>query len=136
MRGFADLLADLLRIPVHEHKRRPEDPHWCNGWFPGMDAVSIYGFLAERNPAHYYEVGSGNSTKFARRAIRDHDLRTEIISIDPYPRAEIDAICDRVLRCTLEDVEPQHFNGTLDTLFLDFIGEVLSVHLHSLSTQR
>jgi uncharacterized protein YigA (DUF484 family) len=29
--------------------------------------------------------------------------------------------------------EPQHFNSSLDTLFLDFIGEVLAVHLHNLS---
>jgi uncharacterized protein YigA (DUF484 family) len=28
--------------------------------------------------------------------------------------------------------EASHFNGTLDTLFLDFIGEVLSVHLNHL----
>ena len=37
------------------------------------------------------EIGSGNSTKFARRAIRDHRLCTRITSIDPHPRAEIDA---------------------------------------------
>ena len=30
-------------------------------------------------------------------------------------------------------VEAAHFNSTLDTLFLDFIGEVLAVHLHNLA---
>lgn len=30
--------------------------------------------------------------------------------------------------------EPQHFNSSLDTLFLDFIGEVLAVHLHNLAS--
>ena len=30
--------------------------------------------------------------------------------------------------------EEQHFNSSLDTLFLDFIGEVLAVHLHNLVT--
>lgn len=29
--------------------------------------------------------------------------------------------------------ELQHFNSSLDTLFLDFIGEVLAVHLHNLA---
>jgi uncharacterized protein YigA (DUF484 family) len=29
--------------------------------------------------------------------------------------------------------EVQHFNSSLDTLFLDFIGEVLAVHLHNLA---
>jgi len=30
-------------------------------------------------------------------------------------------------------VELQHFNSSLDTLFLDFIGEVLAVHIHNLA---
>lgn len=30
--------------------------------------------------------------------------------------------------------EREHFNSTLDTLFLDFLGEVLTVHLHNLLT--
>jgi len=99
----------------------PAAPIWVNGWFPAFDAVMLYGLLALRNPRHYVEVGSGNSTRFARRAIRDHGLRTRIISIDPCPRAEIDAICDQVVRSPLEDVE---FHSTdqitaEDLLFVD-----------------
>ena len=81
------------------------EPVWANDWFPAFDAVILYGLLALRNPRIYLEIGSGNSTRFARRAIRDHGLRTRIISIDPCPRAEIDAICDQVLRAPLEDVD-------------------------------
>ena len=51
-----------------------------------------------RRPRRFIEIGSGNSTKFARRAIRDHWLNTSIVSIDPFPRSEIDAICDEVVR--------------------------------------
>jgi hypothetical protein len=83
----------------------PAEPSWANGWFPAFDAAMLYGLLALRNPRWYVEVGSGNSTRFARRAIRDHGLRTRIISIDPCPRAEIDAICDTVLRAPLEDLD-------------------------------
>jgi predicted O-methyltransferase YrrM len=81
------------------------EPSWRNDWFPALDAMMLYGLLALRNPRHYLEVGSGNSTLFARRAIRDHGLRTQIVSIDPSPRAEVDAICDTVLRQPLEDVD-------------------------------
>ena len=63
-----------------------------NGWLPGLDSAALYAFLARTDPALYLEVGSGNSTKFARRAITDHGLRTRLVSIDPQPRAEIDAL--------------------------------------------
>lgn len=54
--------------------------------------------LAAGNPATYLEVGSGNSTRFARRAITVHGLRTRIVSIDPEPRAVVDELCDEVVR--------------------------------------
>lgn len=80
----------------------PAEPHWNNRFFSGLDAAALYGFLAERKPQRFVEVGSGISTKFARRAIRDLGLPTTITSIDPHPRAEIDAICDRVIRSPIE----------------------------------
>ena len=39
---------------------------------------------------------------FARHAIRTGNLKTTIMSIDPKPRAEIDSLCDRVMRLPLE----------------------------------
>jgi hypothetical protein len=80
------------------------DPFWINTWLGGLDSASIYTMLATRNPAYYLEVGSGNSTKFARRAISDHGLKTKIISIDPAPRAGIDTLCDEVIRAPFETV--------------------------------
>jgi hypothetical protein len=85
------------------------DPFWNNGWLPPMDAASLYGFLAERNPRWFVECGSGNTTKFAARAIRDNGLRTKIISIDPQPRAEVDALCDEVFRVPFEEMDLAFF---------------------------
>jgi hypothetical protein len=65
--------------------------------------LSTVGIVTKLNPKRYIEVGSGNSTKYVRRAISDHGLRTKIISIDPHPRAVIDTICDEVIRERLED---------------------------------
>jgi hypothetical protein len=93
--------AGLKEIPVTP---RDEGPHWANGQFSGLDAATLYCLPALFQPARYVEVGSGNSTRFVRRAIRDSCLDTKITSIDPTPRAEVDDICDEVIREPLENV--------------------------------
>ena len=97
------------------------DPAWENGWIPALDAVALYAFLVRLNPSRYVEIGSGNSTRFARRAIGDHRLRSSITSIDPTPRAEIDAIVDTAVRRPLEDADLELFAQLQadDVLFFD-----------------
>jgi hypothetical protein len=114
--GYAEALG---RIPVA--REGDQEPFWRNGWCPPLDAIRLYTLVAERNPALYLEVGSGNSTKFVRRAIRDHDLRTRIVSIDPQPRAAIDGLCDEVIREPLERVSLDVFDQleSGDVLFVD-----------------
>lgn len=77
---------------------------WDNDYWGGLDALVHVALLRDRDPATYLEVGSGYSTLFARRAITDFGLRTRIVSVDPSPRASIDAICDEVIREPFEDV--------------------------------
>ncbi|HNF38076.1 MAG TPA: class I SAM-dependent methyltransferase, partial [Chitinophagaceae bacterium] len=67
--------------------------------------VALYAMLAKFRPARYVEVGSGNSTKVAAKAKKEQGLPTEIISIDPYPRAEIDHLADRIVRQPFEDTD-------------------------------
>ena len=108
-------------IAIHPQPKQELSPAWLNGWFPGMDAISLYGLIAMSNPRQYVEVGSGNSTMFARQAIKDHGLRTKIISIDPYPRASIDSICDQIIRTPCEEVPSDFFESleSDDILFVD-----------------
>lgn len=115
---FARSAQDLAKIPFTIHA---SEPYWDNPFITGIDALSIYGFLKTMNPKRYFEVGSGNSTRFARRAINDHGLRTRITSIDPHPRAEIDAICDRVIRNKAEELDPALVDELEagDVLFID-----------------
>jgi predicted O-methyltransferase YrrM len=115
-RAYSDALA---RIPLDASDDR--SPYWNNGWMPPLDGAALYYMLAERKPRLYLEVGSGNSTKFARRAIEDHKLSTRIVSIDPHPRAEINALCDRVVRTPLQDADLSVFADLQsgDVLFLD-----------------
>jgi hypothetical protein len=79
-------------------------PHWNNQFLPGLDILALYGMLAEKRPKTYIEIGSGNSTKVVRKAIQEQELSTKIISIDPYPRAEIDHLADEVHRIPVENM--------------------------------
>jgi hypothetical protein len=115
------LLRDwIATIPLAD----PPDattPTWENAWLPPIDALSLALLLVEHRPSVYLEIGSGTSTKFARSAIRHFALPTRIVSIDPHPRAEIDDVCDEVVRKPLEDVGPDRFAalGPGDLLFFD-----------------
>jgi hypothetical protein len=113
-------IPDLLRIPLELHDADP-GPRWLNVWVPGLDGAALYAFIASRRPAHFIEVGSGNSTKFVRRAIQDHGLETRIISIDPHPRAEVDGLCDVIVRSPLEDADLSVFDQIVagDVVFVD-----------------
>jgi hypothetical protein len=97
------------------------EPFWLNTWFPPLDGMALYTLLVRHDPARFVEVGSGTSTKFARMAVADAGLRTRLISIDPQPRAQIDGLCDAVLRKRLEDCDPAMFDQLEagDCLFLD-----------------
>jgi Methyltransferase domain len=112
LRNFCGLRDSLAAIP---------ESYWNQPWFTTLDAVSLYGMLCEFRPKRLIEVGSGNSTKFARRAIADHNLGTRITSLDPEPRAEIDTLCDTVIRTRLEDADLSIFDELEagDFLFID-----------------
>jgi predicted O-methyltransferase YrrM len=95
--GYLDQLGELEAMA-----RDPREPSWINGFLPGLDGAALYAFLRSRQPRRYLEVGSGNSTKFVARAKRDGSLATRITSIDPAPRAEVNDLCDVVIREPLE----------------------------------
>jgi hypothetical protein len=80
-------------------------PTWNNGYLPGLDIIGIYTLLSTYKPNKYLEVGSGYSTKVAYKAKKEQNLGTKIISIDPYPRAEIDSLADVVIRKPFEDID-------------------------------
>lgn len=119
LKAISELSEHLSAIPLSS-----EDPHaaaWINTMFPGLDAAFLYMLITNQKPARYIEIGSGTSTKFVRQAIRDHGLDTRIISIDPEPRADIDGLCDEVIRMPFEDVPASVFEqmSPRDIFFLD-----------------
>jgi hypothetical protein len=121
LRALAAHKGVLATVSSDPDPARPAAPYWNNIWFQSLDAAALVCLLAERNPARYVEIGSGHSTRFARHTIQQAKLRSRIASIDPEPRAEIDALCDRVSRCRLEDSDSRLFDELEagDVLFFD-----------------
>lgn len=120
LENFLQLLDEFRSIQVHEPECSSA-PRWINGYLPALDSISIYGFIVLNRPCTYCEIGSGNSTKFARKAIIKHGVPTRIISIDPQPRAEVDGLCDTVIRKPLEECDLSIFDqlGAGDIVFFD-----------------
>jgi hypothetical protein len=93
---------------------------WRNPHMPMLDGLTLM-WAADRAKSLLIEVGSGNSTMFAKSALLHSGKDTKIVSIDPQPRAEIDAICDEVIRAPLEDLDVSLFDRLEagDSLFID-----------------
>jgi hypothetical protein len=120
LRQLGGLEEHFIKIPL-EAPASGAGPFWNNIWLPPLDAISLAGLVALRRPNVYIEVGSGNSTKFVRWMIEELGLPTRVISIDPFPRAEIDEICDVVVRSPFELVEQSIFHDLQpnDVVFID-----------------
>jgi hypothetical protein len=125
---YAQTLDRFLRyrdavsaIPRDHREDEPTSPHWNNFFLSGLDAASLVCFVLDIRPRTYLEIGSGNSTKFARHAIKLGGLTTSVISVDPQPRAEIDGLCDKIFRLPLEEADHQIFSilRAGDILFFD-----------------
>ncbi len=124
---YQEYLKEFLGNKENLQSIKKEDsdankPMWNNMFLPGLDIVSLYGMLVKHKPKKYIEVGSGNSTKVAKKAIIENNLDTKIISIDPYPRAEIDHMVDQVIRMPFEDLKDFDLLNELeagDILFID-----------------
>ena len=124
--SYQELLQDALqhaaafqKIPLTQNDT--QQPFWKNGFLPGLDIVMLYTLLVKLQPKRYVEIGSGNSTKVAYKAKTEHQLLTEIISIDPMPRAEIDQLADRVIRKPFEETDFNFLHNleANDILFVD-----------------
>lgn len=95
----------LWQIKDSTDETNTKNPVWNNGFLPGLDILMLYTLISELKPNKYVEIGSGNSTKVAHKAKLDQNLTTKISSIDPQPRAEIDALVDEVIRKPFETID-------------------------------
>ncbi len=127
LQTFLDNMPSLQSIRKCAEETNPLLPCWNNGFLPGLDIAALYSMIQKYQPKIYLEIGSGNSTKVAKKAIADNNLPTKIISIDPAPRVEIDVIADEVLRIPFEKVDTAVLNNLKagDIIFVDNSHRVL-----------
>ncbi len=120
---FSQFKDNIQLIKDSSVENDHDKPAWNNGFLPGLDIIGIYGMIARYMPLNYLEIGSGNSTKVARKAITENNLGTKITSIDPFPRANIDHLADTVIREPFENIKDNRYIAELlnenDILFID-----------------
>ena len=120
-RKVAELKPFFDKISQNFSYDQPSEPGWLGGAINAIDTALLYYFIAKYKPKIYLEIGSGITTLFAARAKKDQGLNTQIISIDPEPRAEVDAVCDQVIRAGLETTDLSIFDQLEagDIVFMD-----------------
>ena len=115
MDGFSRALKDISGD-------RPPEPRWNQDWFPRLDAAVAYTLVRAGQPKHIVEVGSGHSTRFFARAMRDGEIDGRITAIDPHPRTSLLGIPNlELLRAPVQDIGLQVFDSlnSGDILFID-----------------
>jgi len=111
-----DLAPDLMAIGTDA----PPAPRWDQDWFPRLDAAAAYAIVRMSRPARIVEVGSGHSTRFMARAVRDGGLGTQITAVDPAPRASIAGLGVRYLQQPVQSCSLDIFDlAPGDILFID-----------------
>jgi hypothetical protein len=73
-----------------------------NEFLSQSDMLGLYGMIRSVQPVRYVEIGCGVSTRVAAAAVADGALRTEIVCIDPAPRAPLPAAGVRHIAARLE----------------------------------
>lgn len=130
--SFRARLAELaIYFFPHDVPQRTPDPvvpHWRNEYFGRNDANIAYAMTRLLKPRRIVEIGSGNSTKFFRKAITDGGLSTTITCIDPAPRTEIARVADEIVTTSVIRMDEGYFDslGPGDFLFND--GSHLVMH--------
>lgn len=98
-----------------------------NNYYTTPDLEVLYLMVRTLKPRRVVEIGCGNSTRIVRQAILDGDLATELVAIDPLPRADISGLTDRFEECRLEEIDnfiERYPLGADDILFVDSSHEV------------
>jgi len=99
----------------------PPAPRFAQDWFTGLDAAALYTLVRETRPARIVEIGCGHSTRISARAVADGGLATELVAVDPAPRAALAALPVRWERRPVQELDPSVVDGLAsgDVLFVD-----------------
>lgn len=118
---YADELFDLSAAGT-----APNEFRFGNGTFESGDAEFWYQLIRAKRPRRIIEIGSGNSTLVARKAISANracqpQYICEHICIEPYEMPWLESTGVQVVRQRVEEVDHLLFEslGENDVLFID-----------------
>lgn len=123
--------------------------YFNNGTFESGDAEYWYNLIRMKKPRRIYEIGSGNSTLMAIRAIRKNEeeipgYECKHVCIEPYEMPWLESTGVSVVRAKVENLDRGFFSelGDDDILFIDSShvirpqGDVLFEYLELLPSLR
>jgi hypothetical protein len=123
IRAFEAVLDDIetYRERLLGMRGPAPQPRFDQEWFPTLDAAAGYAVVRRARPARIVEVGSGHSTRFLARAIADEALATELLCIDPAPRAALRGLALRWVEDVVQRAPQGCFSALRpgDILFVD-----------------
>jgi len=130
VQGQLDLLGqfkfnDELK-GIGTHKTDCTTFHFGNGAFESGDAEFLYNIIRHKKPRRIFEIGSGNSTLIARRAIAKNAEESpgyscKHVCVEPYEMPWLERTGVTVLRDRVEQMAPSFFDEleSGDLLFID-----------------
>jgi hypothetical protein len=100
--------------------------YFGNGAFESGDAEFLYNIIRHKKPRRIFEIGSGNSTLIARRAIgmnmvENPEFKCKHVCIEPYEMPWLERTGVTVHRKCVEQMDPSFFDemDSGDLLFID-----------------
>ena len=124
-RNLLDQYSDELK-KVSFEKVDETSPFWENPTLSALDGASLFTIVRNFKPKTIVEIGSGNSTKFIAKAVKENleqdNFNSELISIDPNPRTFVDSLCNKIYRNSLENVDLKIFENLVEGDFIFFDG--------------
>lgn len=102
VKSLINYLPQLQKFSVNFKEENLPQPGLIGENMTLLDICLLYAFIVSSHPKKFVEVGSGLSTCIVRQAINDHNLKTEIVSIDPKIHPKIKDIVTQSIEKPLE----------------------------------
>ncbi len=116
---------ELENMKLNEKKYEIKEFYLNNGGFESGDAEFLYQFIRFFKPKKVIEIGSGNSTKIANKALLRNESEDKKdffhTCIEPYEMPWLETLDLKVVRNILEDCDMEMFDKleANDLLFID-----------------
>lgn len=105
VKKLSSYLPQIQQFQVEYKEENLPAPALLDKDFTLLDICLLYSFIASNKPKKFVEIGSGLSTCIVRQAISDHNLTTEIISIDPNLNPKIKDAVNKSIEKPLEQYD-------------------------------